>query len=112
MHGIDEAGPVPRRYGLMVRHAAVRGALERETRQRHAIGVSESEALELVVACGHDTCRAVPAGRPPAGDRAPERWGKLGGPRGGLGVGWGSAGGRGGEIPDAPGGPPPSGSEM
>lgn len=44
---------------LMARHAAVNGALERELQERHGIGVSEFEALELLADHREHQCRAL-----------------------------------------------------
>jgi DNA-binding MarR family transcriptional regulator len=50
---------VARWHALVSRHAAVWGALERELQQRHGIGVSEYEAMELLARCEHQKCRAA-----------------------------------------------------
>jgi DNA-binding MarR family transcriptional regulator len=44
---------------LLGRYAAVWHPLERELQRRHAIGVSEFEALERLATCAHDKCRAA-----------------------------------------------------
>jgi DNA-binding MarR family transcriptional regulator len=45
-------------HELTARHAAVRGALERELQERHGVGLSEFEALEWLAESGKDKCRA------------------------------------------------------
>ncbi|MGP3966164.1 MarR family winged helix-turn-helix transcriptional regulator [Streptomyces sp. 6N223] len=55
----EERALVAQWQELLTRHAAVWHPLERELQQRHGIGVSEFEALELLATRDHDKCRAA-----------------------------------------------------
>jgi DNA-binding MarR family transcriptional regulator len=58
MNAVDERQLVKEWRDLLVRHAVVYQALERELQARHGIGVSEFEALEALACQENTQCRA------------------------------------------------------